>query len=54
MEGLTGRLVVGLAADVVVIDGDIEAIAPAELGTTGIALTVAGGRITHRGVGFGG
>ena len=54
MEGLTGRLVPGLAGDVVVIDGDIETIAPTELGTTGIALTVVGGRITHRGVGFGG
>ncbi len=54
MDGLTGRLVPGLAADLVVIDGDIETIAPADLGATGIALTVAGGRITHRGAGFGG
>ena len=52
VDGLTGRLVVGLAAAVVVIDGDIEAIAPANLGRTGIALTVAGGRITHQGAGF--
>ncbi len=54
MEGLTGRLVVGLAADVVVIDGDIEAIAPANLGMTGIAMTVSGGRITYQRAGFGG
>ena len=53
-EGLTGRLVVGLAGDVVVIDGDIETIAPAKLGATGIALTIVAGRITHRGNGFGG
>ena len=52
LEGLTGRLVPGLAADVVVIDGDIQAIAPADLGQTGIALTVAGGRITHQAQGF--
>ena len=52
MDGLTGRLTAGLAADIVVIDGDIEAIAPADLGTTAIALTIAGGRITHRGMGM--
>jgi predicted amidohydrolase YtcJ len=48
-DGLTGRLAQGLAADVVVIDGDIEAIPPANLGLTGIALTITGGRITHDG-----
>jgi predicted amidohydrolase YtcJ len=47
MENLTGRLVPGLAADLVLIDGDIEAIAPGHLGKTAIALTVAGGRITY-------
>ena len=52
-ERLTGRLVAGLAADLVMIDGDIEAIAATDLGTTGIALTIVGGRITHRGAGFG-
>ena len=52
MEGLTGRLVPGLAADLVLIDGDIEAIAVGDLGGTGIAMTVSGGRITHRGEGF--
>lgn len=53
MEGLTGRLVPGLAADLVLIDGDIEAIAPEDLGTTGIALTIAGGKTTFAGVRFG-
>ena len=47
MEGLTGRLVPGLAADLVLLDGDIEAVAPDTLGQMGIALTIAGGRITH-------
>ncbi len=48
LEGLTGCLAVGLAGDVVMIDGDIEAIALADIGATGIALTVVGGRITHQ------
>jgi predicted amidohydrolase YtcJ len=52
MEHVTGKLVVGLAADLVLIDGDIESIAPADLGKTGISLTIAGGEITHRGAGF--
>ncbi len=51
-EGVTGRLIPGLAADAVVIDGDIEAVPADSLGATGISLTVAGGRITHRGAGF--
>ncbi len=52
MESVTGRLVEGLAADLVLIDGDIESIAAADLGKTGISLTIAGGQITHRGSGF--
>ena len=40
LEGLTGRLVPGLAADLVLLGG------------VGIALTISGGQITHRGVGF--
>ena len=52
MEGTCGRLMPGLAADLVLLDGDIEAIAVAELGATGIALTISGGQITHRGAGF--
>ncbi len=54
MEGVTGCLRPGMAGDLVMIDGDIEAIAPGDLGKTGIALTVAGGRITHQGAGFAG
>lgn len=48
-ERVTGRLVPGLAGDVVVLDGDIEAVPPEAIGTIGIALTVCGGRITHDG-----
>jgi predicted amidohydrolase YtcJ len=47
MEKLTGVLREGLAADLVLIDGDIEAIPAERLGKTGIALTIAGGRVTH-------
>ena len=54
LDGLTGRLMPGLAADLVMIDGDIETIPAEQIGQTGIALTVSGGRITHRGQGFAG
>ena len=47
MEGLTGVMRKGMAADLVLIDGDIEAIPAEEIGRTGIALTMAGGRVTH-------
>ena len=49
---LQKRVVQGLAADLVLIDGDIETVDSADLGGTGIALTVAGGNITHQGAGF--
>ncbi|EEW26766.1 amidohydrolase [Rhodobacter ferrooxidans] len=52
MEGLTGRLRPGLAADIVVLDGDIEAIPADQLGKTAVSLTICGGRITHQGPGF--
>lgn len=52
MDDVTGRLRPGLAADFVLIDGNIEEIAPESLGATPIALTIAGGRITHRGGSF--
>ena len=54
LEGLTGVLKVGMAADLVLIDGDIETLAPGRLGTTGIALTVCGGRVTYQMAGLGG
>ena len=52
MDGVTGRLIPGLAADLVLIDGDIESIPAGGIGATGIVLTVAGGRITHQAAGF--
>ncbi|MBC7476539.1 MAG: amidohydrolase [Pseudorhodobacter sp.] len=47
-EDVTGRQIPGLMADLVMIDGDIEAVPEGELGKTGIALTVAGGKITYK------
>lgn len=49
MEALTGTLKPGMAADVVVLSGDIETTAPAEIAAMSVALTVAGGRITWQG-----
>lgn len=48
LEDVTGTLRPGMAADLVMIDGDIEAIPADQIGQTGIALTVSGGRITHQ------
>lgn len=47
MDHVTGKLVPGLAADIVVLDGDIEATAPDQIAGIGVALTICGGRITH-------
>ena len=47
LEDIVGVLRPGLAADLVLIDGDVEAIPAQYLGQTGIALTVSGGRVTH-------
>ena len=46
-ETVTGILRVGLAADVVMLSGDIEAAAPEEIADMGIALTICGGQITY-------
>lgn len=46
-ERVTGCLRVGLAADMVMLGGDIEAVAPAAIADTGIALTICGGQITY-------
>jgi len=48
-EKVTGTLKPGMAADVVVLSDDIEAVAPAEIAAMSVALTVAGGRITWQG-----
>ena len=52
LDQLTGTLRPGLAADLVLIDGDIESLPADQIGATEIALTVAGGRITHHAPGF--
>ena len=46
-EDLVGRLAPGMAGDLVMLSADIEATAPIAIDTLDIALTVAGGRITH-------
>lgn len=52
LEDVTGTIRIGMAGDLVLIDGDIEAIPAYQIGVTGIALTVAGGKITHQGTGI--
>lgn len=51
-DDITGTLRTGMAADMVLIDGDIEAVPTDRIGKTPIALTIAGGRITYTGAGF--
>ena len=51
-DDVTGRLAPGLAADLVIIDGDIEATAPEALDRLEISLTVIGGRISWCAPGF--
>ena len=52
LDDITGTLKPGLAADLVLIDGDLESLPPLGLGAAGIALTVSGGRITYEAPGF--
>jgi predicted amidohydrolase YtcJ len=53
-DHVTGRVAVGLAGDLVMIDGDVEGVSHDMLGATGIALTVCGGRVTHQMAGLAG
>lgn len=46
-DHVTGTLRAGLAADVAVLGGDIEAVAPEDIPSLGVDLTICGGRITH-------
>lgn len=46
-EQVTGTLKEGLAADIVLLSGDIEATPPEEVADMQVALTLAGGRVTH-------
>jgi hypothetical protein len=52
-EGLTGQLLPGLAADVVILDGDIEAVPGEKIAEMGIAMTICGGQVTHFADGWG-
>ena len=47
-EARKGCLAPGMMADVVVMDADLEATEPDRLGQTRAAVTICGGRITHR------
>lgn len=46
-DHVTGRLRPGLAADLVMLGGDIEAIDPMKIPDLGVSLTICGGRIIH-------
>ena len=46
-EHRKGRLRAGMMADIVVMDHDLEAMPPDQLGTARAAFTMCGGRITH-------
>ena len=52
-DHVTGTLRPGLAADLVMLGGDIEATDPADIPALGVALTVCGGRIIHEAEGPG-
>jgi predicted amidohydrolase YtcJ len=46
-DDVAGTLAPGMRADLAVLDQDLYAIAPAEIGDTSVALTIAGGRVVH-------
>ena len=46
-ERRIGMLRAGFLADVVVLDGDIEAVPPAEIDRLRVAMTICGGRVTY-------
>ena len=48
LEAVTGCLRPGLAGDLVLLGGDIEAVEAGGIASLGIALTVCGGRITYQ------
>jgi predicted amidohydrolase YtcJ len=48
-DHVTGTLSPGLAADLVMLGGDIEATEPGDIPALGVVLTVCGGRIIHEG-----
>jgi hypothetical protein len=46
-EDAAGTLEVGKVADFAVLDQDLYAIPPGEIGNTSVALTIASGRVVH-------
>ncbi|MGL6210147.1 MAG: amidohydrolase [Paracoccaceae bacterium] len=48
LDDVTGCLRVGMAGDLVLLGGDIEAVEVGGITDLGIALTVCGGRVTHQ------
>ena len=46
-EDQAGRLAPGLRADLAVLDQDLFAIAPRDIGSTSVVMTVAGGTVVH-------
>jgi predicted amidohydrolase YtcJ len=51
-ETVTGRIRPGLAADLVLLGGDVTATPAQTIAELGIALTICGGQITHQSPGF--
>ncbi|MFG2147866.1 amidohydrolase [Streptomyces sp. NPDC048696] len=49
MERLTGRLLPGMAADLVVLDRDVTRVPVREISGVGVRLTLVGGRVVHEG-----
>jgi predicted amidohydrolase YtcJ len=46
-EDVTGRLLPGMRADVVVLDQDLFAIPASDIGGTSVSLTIANGQVVH-------
>lgn len=49
MDRLSGRLLPGMAADLVLLDRDVTRVPIAEVSGTGVRLTLVGGRVVHEG-----
>ncbi|MCB2114833.1 MAG: amidohydrolase [Rhodobacteraceae bacterium] len=48
LDHITGTLKPGMAADIVVLSGDIEATPPDDVAGMSVALTIAGGKVSYR------
>jgi len=48
LEDKIGSLKVGKLADIVIIDKDLHEVAPKDISTTKVDLTMMNGKITHR------